>query len=153
MENPNENNKVLYAEKSEAVSFVEKSRDFVEDLQAFEQSMVNVGNVVNNVTQNFGSIIANCNQTALKIKELDAKLDLFLAQVDANVEKFTAQLPMIERLLNRISDRIDKTAEVILARNRSSLTKEELQQQSLLLDIFQRDSDSFNDLIMKLMLR
>ena len=153
MEYNEENYKEVSSEEYKLLKVDEVSRGIVEDIQSIEQSMVNVGNVVNNVTNSFSSIIDSCNKTSLAIKRLDTKLELYLAKVDADVEKFTVQLPMIERLLNRISDRIDKTADLILERNRGSLTKEELQQQSITLEVFKKESDSFNDLILKLMLR
>lgn len=153
MEYNEENYKEVSSEEYKLLKVDEVSRGIVEDIQSIEQSMVNVGNVVNNVTNSFSSIIDSCNKTSLAIKRLDTKLELYLAKVDADVEKFTVQLPMIERLLNRISDRIDKTADLILERNRGSLTKEELQQQAITLEVFKKESDSFNDLILKLMLR
>ncbi|MCF0158785.1 MAG: hypothetical protein HUJ83_09765 [Veillonella sp.] len=133
-----------------------ESYDLIETCRAYENKMERVAAVCGTLraaSYDFKEMMSNYNETRLMISQIDAKLDAFLYKLDTDLKKFKAQLPMVERQLDRIADRLDGIVMEIIRRNRGQLSREELEQQSQLIDIFKADSDSFNNLIMKIMLR
>ena len=60
-------------------------------------------------------------------------------------------MPILDKQMDKISDRIDMITERILSLTDGDMTEETLKKQSLLMDTLSNFSGSFNNLVMKLM--
>lgn len=60
-------------------------------------------------------------------------------------------MPILDKQMDKISDRIDMITERILSLTDDDMTEETLKKQSLLMDTLSNFSVSFNNLVMKLM--
>lgn len=133
------------------------SDDVLEDMPEvarFNDSIEKVNNsltLLNGLSFSTENIVNKISDTMLEIAKLDYQLDCVLATIDMKLEKFKTIAPMMERQLNNISNRIDKLTDIIVEKNKNILTESELKQQSILLDALTQANDSFNNMIMKMM--
>lgn len=86
-----------------------------------------------------------------QIVMVEAQVDAFCASLETDLAKYQQRLPMLEKQLDRASDRIDKFVDKILNDDGDVTSPEYLQKQSLLLDALTSISDQFNTIIMKLL--
>jgi transcription elongation factor Elf1 len=103
------------------------------------------------ITCTFAQVMNSANEMKMEIARLDHQLDAFIAQTDANLERFKRAAPIIEKQLENASERIDRITDKILSNSDSDLTPESLQKQSILIDMMTQANDSFNNMVMKLL--
>lgn len=124
-------------------------------LDKFNSCAVNVNNsllLLDNISDNLNNSVQIISDTVYRISQLDHQLDAMLAQMDVDLEKYKAIVPIVERQLNNISERIDRITDSLLARQ-EGLSESDLQQKSMLLDMLSQANESFNNMIMRLLMR
>lgn len=85
------------------------------------------------------------------VKQIDAQLDAFKAATGAKLDKFKLQVPILDKQMDKISDRIDKITDKILSLTDDDMSEQTLKKQSVLMDALSNFNDSFNNLVMRLM--
>ena len=85
------------------------------------------------------------------VEQIEAELEAFKTATGAKLEKFKLQVPILDKQMDKISDRIDMITERILSLTDDDMSEETLKKQSLLMDTLSNFSVSFNNLVMKLM--
>lgn len=103
------------------------------------------------ITCTFAQVMNSANEMKLEIARLDHQLDAFIAQTDANLERFKRAAPILEKQLENASARIDRITDKILCNSDADLTPESLKKQSILIDMMTQANDSFNNMVMKLL--
>ena len=115
------------------------------------QRVSNIMDQVSDVSCTFAQVMNSANEMKIEIARLDHQLDAFIAQTDANLERFKRAAPILEKQLENASSRIDRIVDKILSNSDSDITEESLQKQSILIDMMTQANDSFNNMIMKLL--
>lgn len=123
-------------------------QSFNQCAQNVEASLYAVGGMLNTTS----NIVSKITDTIKEISKLDYQFDCLLATLDMKLEKFKMVVPVIEKQLNNISGRIDLITEAILEKNKGEMSEEGLKQQAILLDTLSQASESFNNMIFKLMM-
>lgn len=96
-------------------------------------------------------IVMTYAEMKMQIATVEAQVDAFCASLEVDLAKYQQRLPMLEKQLDRASDRIDKFVDKILSDDGDVTSPEYLQKQSLLLDALTSISSQFNMIIMKLL--
>ena len=135
----------------------EEVYDDYEELSPMEfanTAMQRVSNIMDRVTDiscSFAQVMSSANEMKMEIARLDHQLDAFIAQTNANLERFKRAAPILEKQLENASARIDRITDKILSNSDSDLSPESLQKQSVLIDMMTQANDSFNNMVMKLL--
>lgn len=135
----------------------EEEFDDYEEMSPMEfanNAMQRVSNIMDratDITCTFAQVMNSANEMKMEIARLDHQLDAFIAQTDANLERFKRAAPILEKQLENASARIDRITDKILSNSDSDLTPESLQKQSILIDMMTQANDSFNNMVMKLL--
>ena len=106
---------------------------------------------VNNISSNINDMVHTLANMHVAVEQIEAELEAFKAATGAKLEKFKLQVPILDKQMDKISDRIDMITERILSLTDDDMSEETLKKQSLLMDTLSNFSVSFNNLVMKLM--
>lgn len=106
---------------------------------------------VNNISSNINDMVHTLANMHVAVEQIEAELEAFKTATGAKLEKFKLQVPILDKQMDKISDRIDMITERILSLTDGDMTEETLKKQSLLMDTLSNFSVSFNNLVMKLM--
>ncbi len=137
-------------------------------LDRFDSSMNNVkdtANTINDTLQtaneviNNVSMIWNCTLDTVKavkeldviLKQMDVSLEMFLKNSDVNLAKFQTNAGIVEKQLDRISDRIDKVLDNALSIDSKNCAIVDLELKSKLISQVRDWSDHISSLLMRLM--
>ena len=85
------------------------------------------------------------------IKQITAELDAFKTATGAKLDKFKLQVPILDKQMDRISNRIDQITDKILALTDDDMSEQTLKKQATLMNMLSNFNDSFNNLVMRLM--
>lgn len=85
------------------------------------------------------------------IKQINAELDAFKTATGAKLDKFKLQVPILDKQMDRISNRIDQITDKILALTDDDMSEQTLKKQATLMNMLSNFNDSFNNLVMRLM--
>lgn len=85
------------------------------------------------------------------IKQINAELDAFKTATGAKLDKFKLQVPILDKQMDRISNRIDQITDKILALTDDDMSEQTLKKQAMLMNMLSDFNDSFNNLVMRLM--
>ncbi len=85
------------------------------------------------------------------IKQINAELDAFKTATGAKLDKFKLQVPILDKQMDRISNRIDQITDKILALTDDDMSEQALKKQATLMNMLSDFNDSFNNLVMRLM--
>lgn len=108
--------------------------------------------VINNVTTSVTDTIKYIADVKVQLARLDNELEQFLAQTNANLERFKAAIPMLEKQLDKASDRIDRITDTALMHaNNSEMSDDALKKHSLMIDMLESANESFNNLLMRIL--
>ena len=106
---------------------------------------------VNNISSNIHDMVHTLANMHVAVEQIEAELEAFKTATGAKLEKFKLQVPILDKQMDKISDRIDMITERILSLTDDDMSEETLKKQSLLMDTLSNFSVSFNNLVMKLM--
>ena len=106
---------------------------------------------VNNISSNINDMVHTLANMHVAVEQIEAELEAFKTATGAKLEKYKLQVPILDKQMDKISDRIDMITERILSLTDGDMTEETLKKQSLLMDTLSNFSGSFNNLVMKLM--
>ena len=106
---------------------------------------------VNNISSNINDMVHTLANMHVAVAQIEAELEAFKTATGAKLEKFKLQVPILDKQMDKISDRIDMITERILSLTDDDMSEETLKKQSLLMDTLSNFSVSFNNLVMKLM--
>ena len=106
---------------------------------------------VNNISSNINDMVHTLANMHVAVEQIEAELEAFKTATGAKIEKFKLQVPILDKQMAKISDRIDMITERILSLTDDDMSEETLKKQSLLMDTLSNFSVSFNNLVMKLM--
>lgn len=106
---------------------------------------------VNSITSDINDMVHTLANMHVAVKQIEAELEAFKTATGAKLDKFKLQVPILDKQMDKISDRIDMITERILSLTDGDMTEETLKKQSLLMDTLSNFSVSFNNLVMKLM--
>ena len=85
------------------------------------------------------------------IKQINAELDAFKTATGAKLDKFKLQVPILDKQMDRISNRIEQITDKILALTDDDMSEQTLKKQATLMNMLSNFNDSFNNLVMRLM--
>lgn len=108
-------------------------------------------NVVNNVTTSVTDTIKYIADVKVQLKRLDAELEAFIVQTNANLDRFKSAIPMLEKQLDKASNRIDKITDEALLHAKNCNMTEEVKTHSLMIEMLSSANDSFNNLLMRIL--
>ena len=106
---------------------------------------------VNNISSNINDMVHTLANMHVAVEQIEAELEAFKTATGAKLDKFKLQVPILDKQMDKISDRIDMLTDRILSLPDDDMTEETLKKQSLLMDTLSNFSVSFNNLVMKLM--
>ena len=106
---------------------------------------------VNSITSDINDMVHTLANMHVAVKQIEAELEAFKTATGAKLDKFKLQVPILDKQMDKISDRIDMITERILSLTDGDMTEETLKKQSLLMDTLSNFSVSFNNLVLKLM--
>ena len=106
---------------------------------------------VNNISSNINDMVHTLANMHVAVEQIEAELEAFKTATGAKLEKFKLQVPILDKQMDKISDRIDMITERILSLTDDDMSEETLKKQSLLMDTLSNFSVSFNNHVMKLM--
>jgi len=124
--------------------------DFGQRIDQAAERANNMLAMVTNTATSLADTAVAIKQANLEMARLETQLDMFICNAQTNLEKFKSTIPMLERQLDRAADRIEKITDKILDKTDESLTDENLQKQSMLLDALNQHNQTFNNILMKL---
>ena len=107
-------------------------------------------NVVNNVTTSVTDTIKYIADVKVQLKRLDTELEAFIVQTNANLDRFKSAIPMLEKQLDKASNRIDKITDEALLHAKNCNMTEEVKKHSLMIEMLSSANDSFNNLLMRI---
>ena len=108
-------------------------------------------NVVNNVTTSVTDTIKYIADVKVQLKRLDTELEAFIVQTNANLDRFKSAIPMLEKQLDKASNRIDKITDEALLHAKNCNMTEEVKKHSLMIEMLSSANDSFNNLLMRIL--
>lgn len=108
-------------------------------------------NVVNNVTTSVTDTIKYIADVKVQMKRLDTELEAFIVQTNANLDRFKSAIPMLEKQLDKASNRIDKITDEALLHAKNCNMTEEVKKHSLMIEMLSSANDSFNNLLMRIL--
>jgi len=106
--------------------------------------------LVSNVSCSLADTTKAITNVRLEIAKLDAQLDTFIVETQSRIEKFKVAAPILEKQLEKASERIDRITDTILSQSSNSLSGESLEKQRMLIDLLGQTNDTFNNLLVKL---
>ncbi len=142
MENYNDGSDTAYA--------LQRVESVCENCDAVASKMENALTLVNSAActiQDTVQIIANVKYD---IAKLDHDLDMFIAESNTRLEKFKSAMPVLEKQLTKISDRIDNITNVMLTNIMNPNDPNSVQKHSQMMDMLEGANDSFNNMLVKL---
>ena len=139
-----------------------------EQIERFDKSVSNVkdtfGEINNaldkaNMIIDYASIIWNCTLDTVKavkeldlvMKQIDVSLEKYLIDADVNLEKFRINAKMVDKQLDRISDKIDTVLDKAMSIDSKTCSDVEIELRSKLITQVRDWSDHISSLLMKLM--
>ena len=81
---------------------------------------------INSISSDMTDIMHTFANMRIGLKQIDAELDAFKTATGAKLDKFKLQVPILDKQMDRISDRIDQITDKILA-----LTDDDMSEQAL----------------------
>ena len=108
-------------------------------------------NVVNNVTTSVTDTIKYIADVKVQLKRLDTELEAFIVQTNANLDRFKSAIPMLEKQLDKASNRIDKITDEALLHAKNCNMTEEVKKHSRMIEMLSSANDSFNNLLMRIL--
>lgn len=106
---------------------------------------------VSTLTSDIDDMVHTIANMRVAVKQIDAQLDAFKTATGAKLDKFKLQVPILDKQMDRISDRIDQITDKILSLTDDDMSEQTLKKQSVLMDALSNFNDSFNNLVMRLM--
>ena len=106
--------------------------------------------VFNNVTSSIKECYLASKNVELEIAKMDHQLDAFIADSNNKLDRFKTAMPVLEKQLNKVSDRIDKITDQMLENVMSLDNPESIKKHEMMIDMLNKSSDSFNNLLVKL---
>lgn len=125
-----------------------------ETIGEFNSTLDKASGIVDNA-----SIIWNCTldtveavkELDLIMKQLDVSLEMFIKNADVNLEKFKDSAKIVDKQLDRISDRIDSVLDKALTIDSRTCSDVEIELRSKLINQVREWSDHISNLLMRLM--
>ncbi len=123
-------------------------------ISEFRSAVGEVKEVVDNV-----SVLWNCTLDTIKavkeldvlMKQMDVNLEMYINDTNISLEKFKTSAPILEKQLDKISDRIDKVLDKALTIDSKTCEMVDLELRSKLITQVRDWSDHVSSLLMKLM--
>lgn len=106
--------------------------------------------VLNSVSSSVKECVVASKMVEAEIARMNSDLDKFIIQSDSSLTKFKGALPILDRQLNKVSDRIDKITDQMLGNSMDPTSAQSIQKHQMMMDMLTKASDSFNDLLAKL---
>ena len=126
----------------------------ISDLQIFNECTDRVNNVLTLASAVSGDV-TKMAQIASDLKReialMDHQLEAFIVDKRCNLEKFKKVVPIIERQLDRVSDRMDIITIQLMNSNFGALDANSIKQRELLINMLIQQSENFNNMIVKLL--
>lgn len=119
--------------------------------RAMEQ-MSDACDVISMSVTSVSDAIKHVADVRYQIAQLDHQLDQFIAQTNANLERFKTVIPVLDRQLTNISARIDHITDTVLQNTQGGeITEDSVKKHQMLLDLLSSTNDSFNNMLMRIL--
>ena len=115
-------------------------------LQTIDHSM----EIFNSVTSSVKECVLASQNVKMEIARMEHDLDKFIVQSDNQLEKFKSALPVLDAQLTRVSERIDRITDRMLDHDMDASSPNSIQKHQVMLETLNSASDSFNNLLSKL---
>lgn len=106
--------------------------------------------VVNSVTTSISEAVKVVANVRLEIKRLDHELDMFIASSNFKLERFRTAMPVLEKQLTSVSNRIDKITDSMIANVMDAKDDLSIKKHEMLLSMLTDANNSFNNMLTKL---
>ncbi len=106
--------------------------------------------VINSVGCTIKDTVQIIETVKYDIAKLDHDLDMFLAESNTRLEKFKLAMPILEKQLTLISNRIDNITNTMLTNVMDPKDPNSVQKHSQMMDMLNSANDSFNNMLVKL---
>lgn len=103
------------------------------------------------VVQDLTELARVRQEAQYQLRLLDARLTAFIARTNADTARFNATLPVLEKQLDRIQNRIDLALDKALTLADGDFSDASVARQNYVVDLLSEMNKSFNDLVAKLM--
>lgn len=130
---------------------INKAQDGVAAITSAADMMLSSLDRINSVSSDVDDMVHTLADMRVAVKQIDAQLDAFKTATGTKLEKFKLQVPILDKQMDNISNRIDKITDKILALSDDDMSEATLHKQSLLMDALSQVNDTFNNIVMKLM--
>ena len=135
----NEIVKMNYSEKTELVEI--------------EKTLATLDRLVSNGTTGIKNIIEASGNVKIAMQNLENEMEKFRISAQKDAYLYEKSLPMWERQLDKIQERIDNTMNKVMDSLSNDFSEESLKKQNMMMDVLMSVNESFNAMVMKLMTR
>lgn len=132
---------------AEASQYVEVMCDNCNEIAS---KMDNAWAIVNSIGSTVKDTVQIMTNIKYDIAKLDNDLEMFIADSNTRLEKFKTAMPVLEKQLTMISNRIDMITNQMLTNVMDANDPNTVQKHSLMMDMLTQSSESFNNLLVKL---
>ena len=88
---------------------------------------------------------------ALETRRLEHQLDAFIFKTQSDIVKFEILVPVVEKQLQNLSDRIDKLIDKLMDEDLSNTDDGILEKHNLILQLLMQENETFNNAMMKML--
>ena len=88
---------------------------------------------------------------ALETRRLEHQLDAFIFKTQSDIVKFEILVPVVEKQLQNLSDRIDKLIDKLMDEDLSNTDEGILEKHNLILQLLMQENETFNNAMMKML--
>ena len=110
-------------------------------------------NLGNQALTNLTPILGVLTDMHQNVRSMDNQLDAYIIKCEDNLQRFNKAADIIEKQLDGFSNRMDKLTERILADDFSKLVEQDMRNREMLIDLLTSQNETFNNMIMKLLMR
>lgn len=139
-----------YNDGSDAAYALQRVQNVCESCDAVASKMENALTLVNSAACTIKDTVQIIENVKYDIAKLDHDLDMFIADSNTRLEKFKSAMPVLEKQLTRISDRIDNITNMMLTNIMNPNDPSSVQKHSQMMDMLESANDSFNNMLVKL---
>ena len=123
------------------------------ELVEIEKTLATLDSLVSNGTTGIKNIIEASGNVKIAMQNLENEMEKFRISAQKDAYLYEKSLPMWERQLDKIQERIDNTMNKVMDSLSNDFSEESLKKQNMMMDVLMSVNESFNAMVMKLMTR
>ena len=154
-----EENKNIEITKTEELA-EDKMFDFDKVMQVFDRTDSSIDKLNNSLiivdgiaktAKEAADVFVTIKKIDYEIKNLDVKLEQFIKEADINLEKFKIKAEVVEKQLDKFSDKLDVILNKAVSINTSTENLQEIELRTTLLTQVKNWGDTMSSILMKIL--